>query len=235
MTFETLSDYATLSARAASLVLDAMHAEPIVLGLPTGRTPKGMYELIVAECSQQRCFRDATTFNLDEYVGIAPSHPGSYHTYMRRQLFDHVDLDAASAHIPNGMAGDLNAECTQYEAAIRDAGDLGLTLLGLGANGHIGFNEPGTPFDSTTRVVALTPSTRVANAPLFPDGNVPTHAITIGIGTILRSKRIVLMASGDRKRGAVEQLRSGVVSEDFPASALWKHGDVRVLIGAEYS
>jgi glucosamine-6-phosphate deaminase len=232
ITFETLVDYETLSARAASIVLGAVHEEPrIVLGLPTGRTPRGMYERIVAECAREyRCFREVITFNIDEYAGIAPLQPGSYHTYMRRHLFQHVDLDAAKAHIPNGMAPDLDAECVRYEAAIRAAGDLGLTLLGLGTNGHIGFNEPGTPFDSATRVVELTPSTRIANAPLFPDGDVPTQAITMGIGTILRSKRIVLMVSGERKRQAVERLRSGIVDETFPASALWKHGNVTVLI-----
>jgi glucosamine-6-phosphate deaminase len=232
--FETLADYDALSARAASLLLTAISEEPkIVLGLPTGRTPRGMYERIVAECSREyRCFRDVTTFNLDEYVGIAPSHSGSYHAYMRHQLFDQVDLEEANAYIPNGMAPDLDAECARYEAAIHDAGDLDFTFLGLGTNGHIGFNEPGTPFDSVTRVVELSQSTRAANTPLFPDGHVPTHAITIGIATILRSKRIVLMAAGEKKQSAVQRLRSGIIDPAFPASALWMHDDVRVLIAA---
>jgi glucosamine-6-phosphate deaminase len=230
--FETLADYGALSARAASLLLDAVREDPrLVLGLPTGRTPRGMYERIVAECSREyRCFRDAKTFNLDEYAGIAPSHPGSYHTYIHQQFIDRVDIDPANAHIPNGMASDLDVECARYEMAIREAGGLGLTFLGLGTNGHIGFNEPGTSFDSITRVVELSQSTRVANAPLFPDGRVPTHAITMGIGTILASKRVVLLASGGKKRAAIERLRSGVVEEVFPASALWRHGDVKVLI-----
>src|SRR5207302_570810 len=135
-----------------------------VLGLPTGRTPVGMYERVVAKCSREyHCFRDVVTFNLDEYGGISCEHPGSYCTYMRRHLFNHVDLDRNNAHIPDGAAPDLAAECARYERDIAEAGGLGLTFLGLGQNGYIGFNEPGTPFTSRTRVVELTQSTRVAN------------------------------------------------------------------------
>ena len=232
MEFEQFDDYEALSARAADILLATIRADPrAVLGLPTGRTPIGMYERVVGNCSREyHCFREVTTFNLDEYAGIAASHPGSYHAFMQQQLFDHVDIDPANAHIPRGDAPDLDAECLRYEALIRDAGGLGTTFLGLGTNGHIGFNEPGTPFDSHTRIVALTESTRAANAPLFPDGHVPTHAITMGIGTILGSRSIVLLASGDKKRDAIARLRSGEVSEEFPASALWRHRDVRVLV-----
>jgi glucosamine-6-phosphate deaminase len=202
----------------------------MVLGLPTGRTPVGMYERVVAECSREyHCFTEVTTFNLDEYAGIPRDHPGSYFTYMKQHLFDHVDLSSENAHIPNGDAPDLDAECIRYEREIAAAGSLGLTFLGLGQNGHIGFNEPGTPFDSRTRVVALSDSTRVANADLFADRKVPTHAITIGIRTILESKRIVLLASGDSKRDALARLRTGEIDESFPASALWKHPECTVL------
>ena len=231
MKFETFDSYESLSARAASILLDAIRRDPqIVLGLPTGRTPIGMYERVVTECSREyRCFRDVTTFNLDEYVGIPPSHPGSYCTFMRRHLFEHVDIDPDNAHIPRGDAPDLEVECDRYEGEVRAAAGLGLTFLGLGSNGHIAFNEPGTPFDSRTRVVALTESTRKANQEVFGE-SVPTHAITIGIGTILESASIVLLAAGEKKRAAIERLRSGEVSESFPASALWKHSDVRFLI-----
>ena len=206
----------------------------MVLGLPTGRTPVGMYDRVIAECSREyHCFSDVTTFNLDEYAGIPREHPGSYCTYMKQHLFDHVDLDPANTHIPRGDAPDLDAECNRYEAEIAAAGHLGLTFLGLGQNGHIGFNEPGTPFPSRTRVVELSHSTRVANADLFADHKVPTHAITIGIGTILESKRIVLLASGESKRDALARLRSGEVNEEFPASVLWKHPDVTVLVFAD--
>jgi glucosamine-6-phosphate deaminase len=225
--WESLADYDALSDRAADILLSAIRRNPrIVLGLPTGRTPVKMYERVVAACSREyHCFRDVVTFNLDEYVGIESTHPGSYCTFMKQHLFDHIDIDRANAHIPNGMAPDPPS----YEREIAAAGGLDLTFLGLGSNGHIGFNEPGTPFDSRTRVVALTESTRAANAPLFTDGNVPTHAITMGIGTILESKSIVLLASGDKKRAAIERLRSGEITEDFPASALWRHPDVTVL------
>lgn len=231
MNWETFPTADALSDRAASILLDAIKSNPRrVLGLPTGRTPVGMYDRVVRECERAyHCFRDVTTFNLDEYVGVSPDRPGSYFAFMKRHLFDHVDIDPANAHLPNGMAADLGAECARYENEIRDAGGLALTFLGLGRNGHIGFNEPGTPFDARTRVVALTESTRHANADLFPDGQVPTHAITMGIGTILDSARIVLLVAGSGKTEAVARLRSGEISEAFPSSALWRHGDVTVL------
>jgi len=230
MIWEAFPDYASLSARAADIFLAAIREDPrIVLGLPTGRTPLGMYERVIAECARAyHCFKHVVTFNLDEYAGISCEHPGSYCTFMKRVLFDHVDLDPRNAHIPDGTAPDLGAECAGYERAIEAAGGLALTFLGLGSNGHIAFNEPGTPWTSRTRVVELTESTRAANAAVF-GSDVPTHAITMGIATILASRRIVLLASGEKKRPAIERLRSGEKSEDFPASALWTHADVTVL------
>src|SRR4051794_29109575 len=231
MIWETFDDYEALSSRAASILLEAIADDPgAVLGLPTGRTPIGMYRHVVAACSREyHCFKDVTTFNLDEYARIPRDHPGSYFTFMKHHLFDDIDINPGNAHIPDGNAPDLVAECERYEREIASAGGLGLTFLGLGRNGHIGFNEPGTPFDSRTRVVELTSSTRVANATLFKDGHVPSHAITIGIATILESRRIVLLASGESKRAAIARLRSGDVSEEFPASALNGHPDVVVL------
>lgn len=232
MKWEQLRDYDALSTRAAEIMVDKVrHSPRAVLGLPTGRTPVGMYQRVVAECGREtHCFRDVRTFNLDEYVGIGPGHPGSYASYMREQLFSKVDVRRPNTHIPDGQAADLAAECEHYEELLVQAGGLDLTFLGLGRNGHIGFNEPGTPFASQTRVVELTESTRRANADLFPDGKVPTRAITMGIGTILSSKRIVLLVNGESKREAVARLRSGAIDESFPASALWKHPDVTVLI-----
>lgn len=232
MIWESFDDYDALSSRAAALFLTAIQRNPrLVLGLPTGRTPIGMYDRVVKECQREyRCFSEVTTFNLDEYVGIERTHPGSYYTFMKAHLFDHVDIDPARAHLPNGEAKDLEAECRHYEEQITRAGRLGLTFLGLGRNGHIGFNEPGTPFSSRTRVVQLTESTRNANASLFETGHVPTHAITMGIRTILDSREIVLLVAGSGKEQAVERLRSGAPSEDFPASALWTHPNVRVLV-----
>jgi glucosamine-6-phosphate deaminase len=231
MKWESFADPDALADRAAAIFLSAIRENPrIVLGLPTGRTPIGMYDRVVRMCSAEyHCFRDVTTFNLDEYIDVPREHPASYWTYMQEHLFSHVDLDPSHAHLPNGTAPDHATECLRYEQEIRDAGGLALTFLGLGRNGHIGFNEPGTPFDVRTRIVELTESTRKANADAFPDGHVPTHAITMGIATILSSRRIVLLVAGQGKQEAVEKLRSGEVDETFPASALWKHQDVTVL------
>jgi glucosamine-6-phosphate deaminase len=231
LNWESLDSYESLAACAAAIFLNAIGRDPrLVLGLPTGRTPIGLYERVVAACARRyHCFRDVTTFNLDEYAGIRGDHPGSYCTFMKRHLFDHVDLDPRRTHIPRGDAGDLAAECARYEEEIRAAGGLGLTFLGLGANGHIAFNEPGTPFDSRTHVAALSAETRQSNAEIFAGESVPAQAITIGIGTILDSRSIVLLASGANKHEAVERLRSREIGEDFPASALWLHEDVTVL------
>jgi glucosamine-6-phosphate deaminase len=221
MNWETVADYGALSQRAAELLLAAIRRDPrIVLGLPTGRTPVGMYQRVVAECTREyHCFRDVVTFNLDEYVG--PTR--EYLHFMKQNLFDYIDIDPANAHVPDGAAPDLDAECARYEHEITNAGGLGLTFLGLGSNGHIAFNEPGTPFASRTRVIALSEETRATNA------TASTHAITMGIWTILESREIVLLA-GANKRAAIERLRSGEVSEDFPASALWWHRNVHVIV-----
>ena len=246
MRWQVVADADALAWRAAEILLGALDVHPaLVLGLPTGRTPEGMYERVAALCRREsHCFAEATSFNLDEYVGIGPEHPGSYAAYMERHLFAHVDLPPARRNLPDGLAravrrgepsvaeaAALAAECRRYEAAIRAAGGLSLTFLGLGRNGHIAFNEPGSPFDGRTRVVALDASTRRANAAEFPPGEeVPTRAITMGIGTILESTSIVLLASGAAKAGAVARLRSGEVGEELPASALHRHGDVTVLV-----
>ncbi len=232
MIWETFDNYEALSGHAARLLLETIRENPrAVLGLPTGRTPIGMYRHVVAECAREyHCFRDAVTFNLDEYVGLPRDHYGSYFTYMKTHLLGAIDIDPRNARVPDGCAADLEAECLGYERAISAAGGLNLTFLGLGPNGHIGFNEPGTPFDSRTRVVELTSSTRRANRPLFRDDSVPLQAITIGIGTILESRRIVLLASGPSKRRAVTRLHSQRPVPDFPASALWCHPDVTVLV-----
>ena len=232
MIWEQLKDYEALSARAAKILLGEIRQNPrLVLGLPTGRTPIGMYQRVTQDCkAEYHCFREVTSFNLDEYVGIPREHEGSYSTYMKRNLFEHVDIDPSRTHIPNGNARDLDMECRHYEQEIEDLGGIDLMFLGLGRNGHIGFNEPGTPFRSRTRVVELSESTRNANASYFPDGHVPSQAITMGIATILSSKRIVLLATGNGKQDAIARLRSRAISVDFPASALWTHANVHVLV-----
>lgn len=243
MKWVVVDDYDALSYAAAKRLLDRLAARPeTVLGLPTGRTPVGMYARVVQICGKaDPCFRRVTTFNLDEYVGIPASHPGSYSTFMRKHLFDHVDIDPGRIHIPDGlgrrwerkvdsMEDRLKLECAEYEVSIAAAGSMDLTFLGMGQNGHIGFNEPGASFDSRTRVIELSESTRHANAEHFPDGNVPTRAITIGIATILESHSIVLMASGERKAEAVKRLAAGESTPGFPASALSTHPDVTVIL-----
>ncbi|HXI11260.1 MAG TPA: glucosamine-6-phosphate deaminase [Thermoanaerobaculia bacterium] len=239
------ADYHGLSRAAASVLLASLEANPrLVIGLPTGRTPEGMYSRIVQECSlSYRCFRDVVTFNLDEYVGLRRDHPGSYASYMRKHLFDHVDIDPANVHIPDGLAERfrvtepgqlfdeaLGRECESYEAAIENAGGIDLMFLGLGMNGHIGFNEPGAALTSRTRVIRLSESTRKANAALFPDGDVPQRAITMGIATILAAKKIVVLASGAAKQEAVSRLAVDVDDIQFPASALHRHDDVTVIV-----
>ncbi len=232
MIWEAFDDYEALSEHAARILLETVRENPrAVLGLPTGRTPIGMYRHVVAGCGREyHSFRDAVTFNLDEYARIPRAHPGSYFTFMKHHLFESIDLKAENAHIPDGNAADLDAECRRYEHEIAAADGVDLTFLGLGRNGHIGFNEPGTPFDSRTRVVELTVSTRQANADLFAGEQVPTHAITMGIGTILESRRIVLLAGGSGKRAAIERLETLDLDPSFPASALWDHEDVTVLV-----
>ena len=223
--------YEEVSKTAAQEVADVLNAKPnAVLGMATGSTPLGVYrELVKMHQRGELDFSHVTTFNLDEYVGVAPEHPASYRSYMKQHLFDHVDVDPSNTHVPHGTAPDLDAECAHYEAEIREAGGIEITFLGLGRNGHIGFNEPGSPIEGRTRVVELTESTRHANADFFPDGEVPSQAITMGIGTILESRRIVLLVDGHGKQEAVARLRSGVIDPSFPASALWKHGNVTVL------
>jgi glucosamine-6-phosphate deaminase len=244
MRWEIVEDYEALSRRTAELLLEAVAVDShIVLGLPTGRTPEGLYARLVARFRAAGVsFREVRSFNLDEYVGIAPSHPGSMAATMRRLFFDHVDLAPQNIHLPDGTAAGVLArqpeldleealmlECHRYEEEIAQAGSLALTFLGLGSNGHIAFNEPGSAFDSRTRLVSLDPATRRANAPLFADGKVPERAITMGIATILESDAIMLLASGAAKAQAVARLENGPVSEEFPASALKKHPDVTIL------
>ncbi|HVR44954.1 MAG TPA: glucosamine-6-phosphate deaminase [Thermoanaerobaculia bacterium] len=245
-----VEDYDALSREAAAMFLGTVEENPrSVLLLPTGSTPEGMYrELVDAWRARRRSFRRVTTFNLDEYVGIPTSHRGSYRTYMQTRLFDHVDIEPARAHVPDGLATEirrehpgirldraLELECDRYEKSIRDAGGIDVAFLGLGRNGHIGFNEPGSPFDSRTRVVRLHESTRRANAPWFEGERVPERAITAGIATILDAKSIVLMASGTAKADAIARLARGEVDPTFPASALLAHPRVLFLIDRDAS
>ncbi len=228
-----MPDYRTLSKAAAELFTKALRIKPnLKAGLPTGNTPLGMYEELVRSHREDHLdFSELLTFNLDEYLGLPAAHPESYHTYMSRHLFDQVNVSAANLHIPDGSPGtDPDAESARYEKSIQDAGGIDLLIVGIGANAHIAFNEPGAAFDSRTRRVDLAPET-IRNAQQhFGSEQAPTEAITMGMGTILEARRIVLLASGESKAHAVERALHGPVTTSVPASALQMHPNVIAIV-----
>ena len=203
-----------------------------ILGLATGGTPVLLYqELIRLHRAGELDFSQSSTFNLDEYMGLGPEHPASYRRFMQDHLFASIQLPAANIHIPDGLAADVPAHAAAYEKAIVDAGGIDLQLLGVGSDGHIGFNEPSSSLASRTRIKTLSERTRSDNAHFFAAGEeVPYHVITMGIGTILDAREIVLLAFGDKKADAVAALVEGPVSAMVPASALQLHPSVRVII-----
>ena len=229
-------DAGTVARELAARVADALDAKPtLVLGLPTGRTPLLLYEdLVKLAASGDADFSQATTFNLDEFLGVPASHPGSYRSFMQRYLFDHVNIDPARIHFLDGASGDPTDECCRYEKAIDDAGGLDLLILGIGTNGHIGFNEPGPGLTARTHRVTLKPETRRSNAALFGDDPdaVPAEALSMGMGTILDAKSVVLLATGEKKAGCVEQLVHGPITTSLPASFLQLHPDVEIMLDA---
>lgn len=225
-----------LGKEAAGIIAKTIAAKPdAVLGLATGGTPIDTYkELIQLHQAHQLSFKQTKTINLDEYAGLDPEHENSYMTYMKRHLFDYIDLPQSQYFLPNGNAAHLEKECLRYDQLIEDVGGINLQLLGIGQNGHIGFNEPGTLFNSKTHVVQLDENTRQANARYFSSiDEVPTHAITMGIASILSSKKILLLASGKSKAKVIQYLEQAEIHPDFPASALKLHEDVTVLIDRE--
>ena len=205
----------------------------LVLGLPTGRTPIATYaELRRLHAEGGVDFTRTVTFNLDEFAGLAPSHPASFRTYMERHLFSAIPLPPAQINTLNGAAADLDVECDRYEAAIEGAGGIGLQLLGIGANGHIGFNEPGDELTARTHRVRLAPSTRRDNAALFGGDveQVPLEALSMGMGTILTAAAIVLMATGERKAQCVDRAVHGPLTTRLPASFLQLHRRVELYL-----
>ena len=218
-------DYEAMSVAVAYVVAGRLEEEPSsVLMLPTGTTPLGMYRrLVEMHRSEGLSFANATFFNLDEYLGLAPDHRASYHVFMKEHFYGLINADPARVFVPDGTATDPQAECERYEAAIREAGGIDVCVLGIGRNGHIGFNEPGAPFDSRTRVVELSESTRKVNASDFEADRAPERAITAGMATIFDSKSVLLLASGTNKAGAVAAAVEDDVSESMPASMLRSH------------
>lgn len=224
------------SLACAALVAGALRAQPaLTLGLPTGRTPLGVYrELVRLHRAGLADFSRARTFNLDEFLGLPPEDPGSFRAYMDRQLFQHVNLAPSAIGFLDGMAEDPEAECARYERSLADAGGLDLLLLGLGGNGHLAFNEPAEALQALTHRVKLTRETRIANAALFGDepSRVPLEALTLGMRAILHSRRAVLLAFGEKKAEAVRQLVLGPLSTRSPASLLQLHPEVSVWVDA---
>ncbi len=226
-------DAETVARRAARIVADLVRRKAnCVLGLATGATPLGAYrELIRLHQQEGLDFSRVTTFNLDEYVGLGPAHPQSYRRFMQENLFDHVNVPADRIHVPDGRALDFEAYCRQYEQKIADAGGIDLQVLGIGGDGHIAFNEPGSSLGSRTRLKTLTRETIRDNARFFgSEEQVPRLAITMGVGTILESRRCLLLALGDGKSQAIRDTIEGPITAQVTASALQLHREVIAVI-----
>ena len=217
-------NYEQLSRWAANYVIERVNAarnqeKPFVLGLPTGSSPEGMYAELVMACKEGRVsFKNVVTFNMDEYVGLPESHPQSYHSFMAEHLFNHIDCPKENIHILNGNAEDLETECRHYEEMIREAG-------GIGPDGHIAFNEPGSSLRSRTRVKTLTSDTRIANSRFFDNDpeKVPAHALTVGVGTVMDAREVLILANGHHKAEALRAAVEGGITQKWTISALQMH------------
>ena len=234
MIIQRFDDEEALASALATRVVECIIANPrVVLGLPTGRTPLGFYRELRERSGGNRIdWSHVTTFNLDEFAGLDANHPGSYAAFMREELFDHVSIDPANINIPDGRAADLKSECRRYEDAIAAAGGIDLQILGIGANGHIGFNEPADGLCARTHIAGLEQESRASNAQLFGGDwhSVPARAISMGMATILSARNIVLMATGTEKADAVHGLVEGLITPKLPASFLQVHPRVTVML-----
>lgn len=229
-------DYQQMSRAAARVFASQIMRKPnSVLGFATGSSPEGTYaELVRLHREENLDWRRVTTFNLDEYVGLPPTHDQSYRYFMDQQLFSHVNIPLEQTHLINGCAQDIPAECLRYEKAIEDAGGIDLQLLGIGRNGHIGFNEPADSFSPITLCVQLTQDTLDANVRYFPNlDEMPKQALSMGIGSIMNAREIVLVASGRGKALAVRQMVKGPVVPQMPASILQFHQHVTIMCDRE--
>ena len=228
MEFITVKSYEEMSKKAAEIIAAQMILKPdSVLGLATGSTPIGLYNELAG---MNLDFSKIVSYNLDEYYPISPDNDQSYRYFMNQNLFSRVNIDINNTHVPNGMAEDPDAECKAYDEAIEAAGGIDLQLLGIGQNGHIGFNEPDTALEVRTHVTGLTESTIKANARFFAsEADVPTKALTMGIGTILNAKKIIILANGAAKHEAVAKMLAGKLDTSCPASMLNLHRDVTVI------
>lgn len=237
MNIERFDDEDALSAALATRVLECIIAKPdLVLGLPTGRTPLGLYRELRERGGADRIdWSHVRTFNLDEFAGLEPAHPNSYRAFMQAELFDHVSIAPANIGFLNGAAADLIAECRRYEDAIATAGGIDLQILGIGANGHIGFNEPADGLCANTHVAQLQPETRHGNAQRFGGDwtRVPERAVSMGMSTILGARHIVLIATGSEKADVVHGMIEGLITTRLPASILQVHHRVTVMVDRE--
>lgn len=221
-----------LSINARNIIVDVLHSyNTPVLGLATGSTPEKTYRYLVQQYIRgEISFADVIAFNLDEYVGLAPTNPFSYRHYMNKHLFGKVNMNRENIHIPDGLAQNLEKECEKFEQTIKGVGPIHLQLLGVGLNGHIGFNEPGTSFNSRTHVAKLTESTRQVNSRFFDSiDDVPKEALTMGIGTIMDAEQIILLVQGNHKKEILKEIIYGEVTEEVPASVLQNHPNAVVI------
>ena len=227
-----VKDYEEMSKAASLIIKDLLVKKPdATLGLATGSSPIGLYQNLIKYYEKgEISFKNVKTYNLDEYCERPRSHPESYYSFMHRNLFSHVDILEENVHIPCSEGSDLQALCNEYNELLHKA-TIDLQLLGIGANGHIGFNEPNTPFDQETWVVKLTDKTRRDNQRFFNSlDEVPTHAMTMGIANIMQAKCLLLVASGKNKAEAIRRLASGEVNPECPATILNRHPNAIVIV-----
>ena len=235
-------DYKNVCRWTADYIIRRINAfapkaeKPFVLGLPTGSSPLGVYQNLITACGEKKVsFADVVTFNMDEYLGLDGEHPQSYRRFMKDNFFSAVDIPASNTHILYGMTSDPDAECAAYEEAIRAVGGIELFLGGIGSDGHIAFNEPGSSLNSRTRVVSLNAETRADNARFF-DGDasrVPTRALSVGIGTVMDAREVLILASGRQKARALQAAVEGGISHWCPLSCLQLHPNAIIVCDEE--
>ncbi len=236
MKFITVDTYAELSRKAANIIAAQIISKPYcLLGLATGSTPIGTYDNLTKMYEEGDLdFSTVTSVNLDEYIGLDGSNDQSYRWFMNHHLFDRVNIDKAKTFVPGGTVADLAAEGAAYDARIKELGGIDLQLLGIGLDGHIGFNEPDTFFTGETHVVDLHPSTIEANARFFNDiSEVPTKAITMGMAAIMQAKKVLLVANGPKKKEIVEKAFFGPITPEVPASILQLHPDLTIIFSEQ--
>lgn len=226
-------DVSSVAEWVSNVLIERISNKPeIVLGLATGGTMEPVYSRFVQDVSRRQTdVSRLTSFNLDEYVGLSADHPKSYAAYMHEHLFRHLGFDGARLHLPDGLVADLDTHCHEYSHRIGQCGGIDLQLLGVGGNGHIGFNEPGTPFDSQCHVVQLSERTRLDNSRFFQKGAiVPASAITMGMREIMQAREILLVATGESKAHIVAQWYGHEITEDIPFTVLKQHPDVKIIL-----